>query len=364
MQIIQQRGRLKHTRHRLREGKLTLGFLGGSITDARLSYNWTESVLRWFQQQFPFVKIVIENAAIGATGSDLATFRVQRDIIQRHCDLVFVEYAVNDNDRVLIGTAKYSREGLLRKLLVCDSCDVILVYAFLQEWYQDMMNDQLPTSIAELEELGQHYHLSSVWMGLHGLREIQMGQMKWEEWLPDGLHPRFRGSLSYGQSVVKLLEKDLNSTPEGQELLVREQLPASLFPGNWEHTTMLPLDVPHREGPWVIRRSAHIVWIDQVLSTSAIGARLKFSFTGRGLALGFDFGKSSAEFVYRLDGDDWKKMVRARPDWCGNSGWFHLSLIADDLPQSEHFFELEVIHGDRLECTGTNFELALIGIIL
>lgn len=33
------------------------------------------------------------------------------------------------------------------------------------------------------------------------------------------------------------------------------------------------------------------------------------------------------------------------------------------LPPTTHLFELEVIHGDRPDCTGTNFVLALIGVI-
>jgi hypothetical protein len=36
-------------------------------------------------------------------------------------------------------------------------------------------------------------------------------------------------------------------------------------------------------------------------------------------------------------------------------------VIAEDLPNGPHTFELEVVHGDRPDCTGTEFRLAVIG---
>ena len=99
------------------------------------------------------------------------------------------------------------------------------------------------------------------------------------------------------------------------------------------------------------------------MTTAAPGARLSFTFEGRVLALGFDFGTTSAEFRYRLDHGEWVTVVRERPTWCGPAGWYRLSVLADDLPTSTHECELEVIHGDRPECIGTSFHLALIGVV-
>ena len=94
----------------------------------------------------------IENAAIGATGSDFSVFRVQRDLIDRGCDVVFIEYAVNDEE---ISTAKRyrSREGLIRKLLQGDVRDLILVYTFYDSMIMHMDNDSYPPSIEEFEQL-------------------------------------------------------------------------------------------------------------------------------------------------------------------------------------------------------------------
>ncbi|MNP53192.1 hypothetical protein D3C76_1476440 [compost metagenome] len=100
-----------------------------------------------------------------------------------------------------------------------------------------------------------------------------------------------------------------------------------------------------------------------MLETSAVGARLSFSFEGRGVALGFDFGRTSAEFRYRIDSGEWVTVQRERPAWVGKDGWFRISPLMDQLALGKHFFELEVIHGNREECTGTDFRLAFIGIV-
>lgn len=191
---------------------------------------------------------------------------------------------------------------------------------------------------------------------------MKKGRMKWEEWLPDGLHPQYRGSLSYAQSVISYLEKELETSDVCGKRPCKG-LPAPLDPNNWEKAYTLPFSVVKLEGPCKIRRWPHSIWMEYVLDTSAVGAGLSFEFTGRGLSLGFDFGKTSAEFKYRLDDGEWVPVSRERPSWCGPQGWFRVSNIADDLQNCMHKFQLEVIHGDAPDCNGTNFTLAFIGVI-
>jgi hypothetical protein len=239
----------------------------------------------------------------------------------------------------------------------------VLVYTFAQDMYADMIAGRVPPSVAEFEELGAYYGIGSVWMGLHALREVQSGRLRWQEWLPDGLHPQYRGSLSYAQSVIQYLERELCTAPSSTSLAVGDQRPTPLDPLNWERATQVPFEAVSLRGPWVLRRWLGMPWIDMVLDTAAPGARLSFEFEGRVLVLGFDFGKNAAEFRYSLDGGAWVMVTRDRPAWCGPEGWYRLTSIADDLAAGQHTVELEVAHGDRVECTGTDFRLALIGIV-
>ena len=369
MQIFTPRGRLNRTLQAIEKGKLTIGFAGGSITDARPEWNWPEPVIAWFGEQFPQVRILVENDAIGATGSDLAAFRAQRSFIEPDCDLVFVEFAVNDLEQPSTRRMR-SREGLIRKLMQGEGRDVVLVYTFSQPMYAAMIQAEMPASISEFEQIADHYQISSVWMGLNALQEVMRGQMRWEEWLPDGLHPQARGSLSYAQSVIAFLEEELSGSSNPQQILAGSHLPQPLECDNWENGFNLPFDLVKLEGPWVLRNWPKLAYIDHVLSTSAVGAKMSFTFEGRGLILGFDFGRSSSEFRYCLDGGEWQLSQRDRPDWCPPDGWYRLFPVSEDLSPGKHSFELEVIHGNSdpasllsAQYTGTNFRLALIGIL-
>lgn len=361
-QIWNKRGALQNTRKAVASGTLRVGFIGGSITDARPRHNWPEPVIAWIKENYPQVRLYVENAAIGATGSELAVFRAEHDLIERECDLVFVDYSVNDDDEP--GEKRMrTREGLLRKLLQDGRRDVVIVHTFRQAFYSEMIEGKVPASIADFEKLAEHYGIGSIWMGLYALEEVKRGRMRWEEWLPDGLHPTQRGSLSYAQSVIAFLENELSGRRNTVASDAVTWLPNPLNPNHWGKAYGLSFFEIETEGPWVIRRWPHIEWIDQVLETAAVGAKLAFNFTGCGLTLGFDFGKTSSEFRYRLDHGPWQTSVRDRPNWCGNDGWFRMYTIADDLVEGPHRFELEVIHGDIPDCSGTNCRLALVGII-
>jgi hypothetical protein len=366
MDIYQHRGGLRRTLAAIKNGSLTLGFIGGSITDARPEWNWPDPVCAWFVEHFPGLRIQVENAGIGATGSDLGVFRTQRDLLSRGCDLVFVEFAVND-EGVEADRRMRTREGLLRKLLKA-GCDVVLAYTFSQAMYADMIAGHLPATIADFEKLAEHYQLGSVWMGLHALQEVQKGRLRWEEWIPDGLHPQTRGSLSYAQAATEFLGHELLGQPIPANATA--EMPAPLNPTNWENAFCLPFSEVQLTGPWTIRRATRQVWMDQMIQSSAPGSRLKFEFEGRGLVLGFDFGKASAEFRYSLDGGEWKLSGFDRPDWVGGDGWYRVLTVADDLPGKRHIFELETLHGNPDNnlavahlYTGINLRLALVGII-
>jgi len=364
MQIQQFRGRLTNTLRALASGRLTVGFVGGSITTGMVPYNWPEPVTAWFNERYPHVRLIVENAGIGATGSQLAVFRAQRDLIGRGCDLVFVEFAVNDSGLETDARMR-SREGLLRKLLASGTTDVLLTYTFCQPMYDEMIAGVVPASIAEFEQLGEHYGLGSIWMGLAGLRDVQAGRMRWEEWLPDGIHTQFRGSLSYATPVMEHLHRALGEdAADGASCeRGRRTLPPPFHARHWQGAYNLDWAAVSLDGPWTLRRSTTFPWADQFLGTAAVGAKLSFEFEGRALCLATDFGTGASEYRYRIDGAPPVQSSRERPDWVGASGWFRLECLSDDLPPGKHRVEIEVVHGNGPRCTGTNFHLGMIGIV-
>jgi hypothetical protein len=339
------RGPLPNFRRALASGTVRVGFLGGSITDQKTGTRWPDGFAAWLTAKWPKVRWIYENAAIGATGSDLAVFRAKRDIIDRACDLVFVEYAVNDNGTPSERRAR-AREGLLRQLLASGRSDVVLVHTFMREFHADMEAGRMPASIADFEILAERYGLSSVWAGLQAWREVRDGLMRWEEWLPDGLHPEHRGSHSYAQAVIAGVEKGLAAKAKSKAI------PTPLDPLCWEKPRLVPFAEIERTGPWTERRWGALNWIDQVLFTTAPGAMLRGKFRGGNLVAGFDFGSASSEIRWRIDGGAWQASARDRPAWCGASGWYRPLVLAENLKPGAHTFELETVHGNTPDCTG------------
>jgi len=362
MQVTVHRCALARLRKAVQAGQVTLGFIGGSITAEASGCSWADGVAAWLVQQFPDARVRVENAAIGATGSELAVFRAERDLIERGCDVVFIEFAVNDGGQPT-GHRRRTQEGLIRKLLAGEGRDVVLAYAYCQAMYDDMVAGRMPPTVREFEELGEHYGIPSVWMGLHALREVMAGKMRWQQWLPDGLHPGHLGGRCYAESVTAFLERELIASASEERIPTGPDRPQPLDPGNWEGARRVPLSDARLEGPWTLRRCVNVEWIDHVLDTAAPGARLAFEFEGRALSLGLDFGKAAADFRYSLDGAPWDTVALERPEWCGVGGWYHIVNLADDLEAGRHAVELEVVHGNRPECQGTNFRLALIGVV-
>ncbi len=362
LQAIRRRHSLAQTARRIAEGRLTIGFLGGSITEES-DHNWPGPVARWFAQTFPSTSVIVENAGMGATGSDSGCLRARLEIIDRGCHLTFVEYAVNDIGAQSERRSR-SREGLIRQLLA-DGQEVVLVHTYSQAMYADMIEGKVPATIAEFEVLAEHYGLGSVWAGLHALNEVRSGSMSWNEWLPDGLHPAHRGSWSYAGAVIQFLNDELrpSSPPSAALSEAAAKLPPPLFPLHWQGVTLLPLASIDTTGPWVLRRAHNRFHTGQVLESHTPGARVAFSFTGRGLVLVFEYGRRSAEFSYRIDGGDWVPVTRERPEWGGDCGMVQPFVISDDLPDGSHTFEMEITHGNRPECTGTECRLGLIGVV-
>lgn len=359
LEVFRHRRPLSQTAGRIAEGKLTLGFLGGSITEDGDS-NWPGPVARWFARTFPHTGISVENAGMGATGSDSACLRAPGEIIGRGCHLTFVEYAVNDFSATSARRAR-TREGLIRQLLAAGH-EVVLVYTYSQVMYDDMIAGRVPATIAEFEVLAEHYGLGSVWAGLHALNEVRDGTMKMGEWLPDGLHPSHRGSWSYAGAVMRFLTDELlppRATPAGP----LTPLPPPRCPRHWQGTALLPLTAVHTTGPWVLRRVHNHLHTGQVLESHTPGARARFDFSGRGLVLVFEYGKRSAELIYRIDGGGWVPVARERHDWGGDCGMVQPLVISDELADGAHTFEMELLHGNRPDCSGTECRLALIGVL-
>ena len=360
-QFICHRRQLYYTRRALECGKMTVGILGGYISEPIdtpwKEKRWPDKLTNWLVSSFPEVTVNVENAAKGATGSESALFRVEQDILSRNCDIVFVEYAVNDKD-MPSKERKLCREGLIRKLLGYEKreFDVVVVYTYYGGMLQDMLNGTLYEGVAEFEEICKHYSITSVNMGAYAFAQLQAGNVRYEEWLPDKVHAGDVGSRLYAESVMCLIE-DACETAEKMDY----EMPEPLFIEHWGKAHKLNHDMIRRMGPWKCVRCYRIPTVERILQTTAIGAALEFEFEGTGLVLFVRINGYAAGYRIQVDDGQWNEVIGPRPEWCYQTPDWIRSDMLYGFSRGQHHVRLETIMIP--DAAGSHFELCDIGII-
>lgn len=205
--------RLKESMRRAKEGKeVTVGFLGGSITQGSLSSKETTCyaylVYEWWQRTFPKAKIHYVNGGIGGTSSHFGAGRVKEDMLIYQPDVVFVDFSVNDEAEPFF---QETYEGVIRQLLKWQSKPVVVLLNNV--FYEDGHNAQ-----EHHNEIGDHYGIPHVSIKDTIYQQIEKGIYKREELSQDGLHPNDKGHFLVAEEIIRLLEEvkaEMNGSYEG-----------------------------------------------------------------------------------------------------------------------------------------------------
>ncbi len=339
---------------------VTIGFIGGSITDQRSRDHWADMLVYELCSAYPDVSFHVVNVAIGATDSLHALFRVEQDLCGSGCDLVFVEFAVNDLGMEK-GLRNRVREGLVRKLMRT-GCDVAFAYTYERSMLKDMLASRLPDSIGDFEAIGEYYGIPGVFMGSYALDCVKRGRLRYEEWLPDGLHPSYSGSRFYAAPVLELLKEELRRA--GEETVKQAgEMPAPMFDGEYDRAWILPFDKMARRGYWFEQQPLVLPLIRRTLSSFAPGSSLEFDFVGSGFVVMVDYGNCAADFNYRIDGGDLKCSDFPKKAWI-QSGWGVMKYVVEDhLSYGTHRVELELCLKPDGEAEGCNLDICYVGIL-
>lgn len=194
--------RLKELMKRAEQGdRLTLAFLGGSITQGSVSTQYTNCyayrVYEWFVRRFPKTAFTYINAGVGGTTSQFGVARVDEDVLLYKPDFVVIEFSVND-----VNTDFYQEtyEGLVRKVYgnVYEPA-VLLVH----NMYYDTGN----SAEEKHREIGAHYGLPSVSMKTTIYPEVASGAIPNREITPDDLHPNSDGHELVAEVITDCLDR-------------------------------------------------------------------------------------------------------------------------------------------------------------
>lgn len=117
-------------------------------------------------------------------------------MISRDPDLVFVEFAVNDQETTG-EQAQYYMEGIVRNLLSLDEPPIIVfVYTTTQQFIARTEDHQ---------KVADYYGIPSIDLQAYTKGLVDSGELKTTDFLGDGTHPHDKGYLLYAEYIMSKL---------------------------------------------------------------------------------------------------------------------------------------------------------------
>ena len=170
-------------RRAMRGGELTIGFLGGSITQGSLASKeqntYAYRVFQWWKDTFPEARFHYVNGGIGGTTSHYGVSRAVTDVLMYQPDFVIVDFSVND----AVGG---------------NSAVLLLNNVF----YDTGLNAQ-----GYHNAVGEWYHVPCVSIKDTIYERMKAGAYTREELTPDGLHPNDKGHALVAAEITAFLEQ-------------------------------------------------------------------------------------------------------------------------------------------------------------
>ncbi|PTX97013.1 SGNH/GDSL hydrolase family protein [Spartobacteria bacterium LR76] len=326
---------------------LRVVFLGGSLTWGAQSTNPQQTsyraiVQRRLEEAYPKAHFQFHDAAIGGTGSQLASFRLERDVLAYKPDLVFLDYTINDNPYVEPSPHRLaSYEGLVRRIVKSGAAMVAVILPAKKDVEANPPSRPLD---ARHKEIAAAY-------GLPIADAVALAQscvaarkttpdLLWD--LPeDQTHPGDAGYALYADAAwaayqegvarsakcavpEKMIHADTYMTVTRFVLAAQPSLPEGWAKGK-----------PHRNA--VAHDFVCSRWMDS-LAIAAPGARpLRFRVQGSDLMLFGEQTKISGSYVVKIDDREPKKYSAV----CADGNMRLVQIIAEGLdPAIEHMVEI------------------------
>lgn len=220
--------RLKQVMKKAAAGeKLTIAFLGGSITQGSLASKielcYASRVSGWWREKYKEADFTFVNAGIGGTTSHFGTARVAEDVLSYQPDLVFVEFSVNDDPTPFF---KETYEGLVRKILLYDTAPAVVLIHNVR--YDTGGNAQTIHGT-----IGRYYNLPGVSMQSTIFPAVVSGNLPVRDITEDDLHPNDLGHELVAEVITSFLESVDKNREEKEESYVVPEKP--LTENRYEH---------------------------------------------------------------------------------------------------------------------------------
>ena len=183
---------------------------------------------------YPQARLKFHDAAIGGTGSQLGVFRVDRDVLARRPDLVFLDFSANDDIYSDNPETLASYEAILLRLVSEAQCPVVQVILPFRWDVARKSTDGMKRRDAHLA-ISRAYNTPVGDAIALGIERVGRGETAVSLWPIDGVHPCDEGYLLFADAAW-----DAFQTAVGQKRVCRAH-PRMLYSDAYVHSVRMPL---------------------------------------------------------------------------------------------------------------------------
>jgi sialidase-1 len=329
------------------EKKLTVAFLGGSIT-----YNagWRDKVSQYLIGAYPTTSFTFIPAGIPSLGSLPHSFRLRTDVLDKgNIDLLFLEAAVNDHANGTDSMIQLkSMEGIIRHALTTNPSMNIVVMAFAdEEKIRNFEKNVEPLEVKVHRQLAAFYHLPFINLAKEVYERIGHGEFTWNGDFKN-LHPSPYGQNLYFQSIKTMLQLAEGKNNNGK--IIRALLPEPLNKNCYSTgeyadihlaTKLHGFSVVEQWKPTDQKATREGFVNVPVLEATKPESSFAFSFTGNAVGIAIVSGPDAGIIEYRIDKGQ-SKMLNLITK---SSNSLHLPrylILSDGLESGSHELEVKI----------------------
>ncbi len=338
---------------------LNIVFLGGSLTWGAQATDPQQTsyralVSRRLEDRYPIARFRFWDAAIGGTGSQLAAFRLDRDVLARKPDLVFLDFTVNDDPHATPHPDRLAAyESLVRRLITARVPVVQAIFAVKKDVLPNA--PERPLDLAH-KAIARAYGLPTGDAVALMRTKVASGEADPEVLWPlasDTTHPGDEGYALYAEAVWTAFTEAVSAgrvcrTPATMlhahtYMTVNRARISTLgkLPRGWH------VGLPHRNAvafDFVMSRWAD----DMTLATGPEAASLRLKIRGGNVLLFGEGTPISGRYEVRIDGGEPRTYDPGAPAKNGN--FRHVQMIAQGLSTDrEHLIVITPLLSEKQE---------------
>lgn len=294
--------------------KGTVAFIGGSITEMSGYRVMVEQNLR---RRFPDTAFKFVNAGISSTCSTTGAHRLERDVLSAEPDLLFVEFAVNDDQDASHAERECRRgmEGILRHArIVNPAMDIVVTHFVNPPMLELLKQNKTPVSSGAHETVASHYGVSTIDLAREVAERIEAGELTWATY--GGTHPKPAGNRVAAEMIEQLLDAAWAGKSQAEKGKPNpHKLASVLDPASYSQGRLVAGNDAKFDKSWVWGvpewatlpggKRGRFTKLD-MLCAEAVGANLTLDFDGQAVGLYVLAGPDAGRVEYSIDGGEFK----------------------------------------------------------